>query len=64
MDHPDHDDAARAELRGIAGDLGLLTTGSSDYHGTNKTLKLGQERTSDEVVEQIIDAGAIDPFQN
>lgn len=60
--HPDHDDAARAELLGIAGDLGLLVTGSSDYHGTNKTLRLGQERTDDEVVEQIIERGVVAPF--
>ncbi|WP_228461295.1 PHP domain-containing protein [Gordonia spumicola] len=60
--HPDHDDAARAELAGIAADLGLLQTGSSDYHGRNKTLVIGQERTSDEVVEQIIDRGALAPF--
>ncbi|MFT3660066.1 MAG: PHP domain-containing protein [Gordonia sp. (in: high G+C Gram-positive bacteria)] len=63
VEHPDHDDAARAELSGIAADLGLLQTGSSDYHGTNKTLRIGQERTSDEVVEQIIDLGLIAPFE-
>ncbi len=61
-DHPDHDAAARTELAGIARDLGLLQTGSSDYHGTNKTLRIGQERTSDEVVERIIALGAIAPF--
>lgn len=36
VDHPDHGAAARAHLAGVAGDLGLITTGSSDYHGTNK----------------------------
>lgn len=60
--HPDHDDAARAELADIAVNLGLLQTGSSDYHGTHKTLRIGQERTSDEVVEQIIAAGTVAPF--
>lgn len=60
--HPDHDDAARAELAGIATDLGLLQTGSSDYHGRNKTLQIGQERTADDVVEQIVDRGAVAPF--
>ncbi|MCF8568925.1 PHP domain-containing protein [Gordonia sp. HY002] len=60
--HPDHDDAARAELMGIASDLGLITTGSSDYHGGNKTLRIGQERTDDDVVEKIVDRGAIAPF--
>lgn len=61
-EHPDHDAAARAELAGIATDLGLLQTGSSDYHGANKTLRIGQERTSDEVVEQIIAQGRTAPF--
>lgn len=62
VDHPDHDQAARAELRGIAAELGLLTTGSSDYHGANKTLRIGQERTADEVVEQIIELGVTAPI--
>ena len=60
--HPDHDEAARAELADIAAHLGLLQTGSSDYHGTNKSLRIGQERTADDVVEQIIDAGTVAPF--
>ncbi|RFU21806.1 PHP domain-containing protein [Geodermatophilus marinus] len=37
VDHPDHTPEERAHLRGLAADLGLLVTGSSDYHGTNKT---------------------------
>lgn len=35
--HQDHDDQVRAELRGIAINLGLVATGSSDYHGLGKT---------------------------
>ncbi|NLG47173.1 MAG: PHP domain-containing protein [Gordonia sp.] len=61
--HPDHDDAARAELADIAVNLGLLQTGSSDYHGTHKTLRIGQERTADTVVEQLIDRGGVAPFE-
>jgi predicted metal-dependent phosphoesterase TrpH len=53
VDHPDHDQPTRAALRGIAGDLGLLVTGSSDYHGTNKTIHLGQESTAPEMLEAI-----------
>ena len=56
VDHPDHDPADRAELRAIAADLGLLTTGSSDYHGTNKVLRLGQESTDPDVLHRIIGA--------
>jgi len=36
VDHQDHDAATRAELRAVAVRLGLLATGSSDYHGTGK----------------------------
>lgn len=47
VDHPDHDAATRAELRRIATRLGLLATGSSDYHGTGKTRNpLGVETTA------------------
>lgn len=41
VDHPDHTEADRAHLRSLAGSLGLLTTGSSDYHGTNKRVRVG-----------------------
>ena len=36
VDHQDHSPEVRDELRGIAGNLGLVTTGSSDYHGAGK----------------------------
>ena len=34
--HPLHDVALRKQLSGIAGDMGLIVTGGSDYHGTGK----------------------------
>jgi hypothetical protein len=37
----------------LADDLGLLITGSSDYHGTNKTVRLGQETTTAQMCERI-----------
>jgi len=37
VDHQDHDVATRDELRAIARNLGLVTTGSSDHHGAGKT---------------------------
>lgn len=40
-DHPDHSAQDRAVLSELAGEYGLLTTGSSDYHGANKTIELG-----------------------
>ena len=36
VDHQDHSPAQRAELRSIAGNLGLVVTGSSDFHGAGK----------------------------
>ncbi len=45
IDHPDHSEADRAVLRELAAELGLLTTGSSDYHGANKTIRLGEFTT-------------------
>jgi predicted metal-dependent phosphoesterase TrpH len=41
VDHVDHDEGERAHLRGLAAELGLLTTGSSDFHGDNKEVRLG-----------------------
>ena len=57
VDHIDHDDEARAHLRGLAGELGLLTTGSSDYHGTNKTVRLGEHSTAPEAYERLVALG-------
>jgi hypothetical protein len=53
VDHPDHADGDRAVLREIAATLGLLVTGSSDYHGTNKRVSVGQETTAPEALERI-----------
>ncbi|MFG3283086.1 PHP domain-containing protein [Streptomyces sp. NPDC048111] len=52
-DHTDHDGAARDRLRGIARDLGLLVTGSSDYHGSRKTVRLGAYTTDPEIYGEI-----------
>ncbi|KOG56775.1 phosphoesterase [Streptomyces griseoflavus] len=54
VDHMEHDDAARARLRGLAADLGLLTTGSSDYHGSRKTVALGAYTTDPEIYGEIV----------
>jgi predicted metal-dependent phosphoesterase TrpH len=53
VDHPDHDAAARARLRALATELGLPTTGSSDYHGRNKVVRLGQETTAPEMFDAL-----------
>ncbi|MGW2640286.1 PHP domain-containing protein [Streptomyces sp. NPDC001348] len=53
VDHMDHDADARARLRGLAKELGLLVTGSSDYHGSRKTVALGEYTTDPEVYGEI-----------
>ncbi|MGW0554597.1 PHP domain-containing protein [Streptomyces sp. NPDC002926] len=53
VDHMDHDAPARARLRGLAADLGLLATGSSDYHGSRKTCVLGEYTTDPEIYGEI-----------
>ncbi|HZG03461.1 MAG TPA: PHP domain-containing protein [Streptomyces sp.] len=58
VDHMDHDAATRDRLRGIARDLGLLTTGSSDYHGTRKTCRLGEHTTDPDVWAEIAARGS------
>ncbi|MFP8883653.1 PHP domain-containing protein [Streptomyces mangrovi] len=57
-DHMDHDAAARERLRGMARDLGLLATGSSDYHGSRKTCRLGEYTTDPDVYAEIAARGS------
>ena len=55
VDHQDHDVAARAELRGIAADLDLVVTGSSDHHGLGKVdHDLGVNTTAPEEHERLV----------
>jgi predicted metal-dependent phosphoesterase TrpH len=53
VDHMDHDEVTRVRLRGLADELGLLATGSSDYHGSRKECRLGEYTTDPEVYRQI-----------
>src|SRR5918998_1796602 len=55
VDHQDHDADTRAWLRTLAGELGLLATGSSDYHGTGKLdHELGCNTTDPEVLTALL----------
>ncbi|WP_442785241.1 PHP domain-containing protein [Amycolatopsis sp. H20-H5] len=54
VDHPNHDEETRVKLHGLAGELGLVRTGSSDYHGTNKTISLGEETTDPKSLEELV----------
>jgi predicted metal-dependent phosphoesterase TrpH len=55
-DHTDHSPEERAHVRALADRLGLVVTGSSDFHGTNKTVKLGAHTTDPAVYERIVGA--------
>jgi 3',5'-nucleoside bisphosphate phosphatase len=57
VDHPDHSDDERRHLRGLADDMGLIVTGSSDYHGTNKVTPIGACTTDPDQLEAILAAG-------
>ncbi|CAB4695756.1 unannotated protein [freshwater metagenome] len=46
VDHRDQNPDERAMLRGIAQELDLVITGSSDYHGTGKLNALAEFQTS------------------
>jgi 3',5'-nucleoside bisphosphate phosphatase len=52
-DHEDHTPEQRQQVRALAADLGLVVTGSSDFHGSNKTVRLGAHVTAPEVFEAI-----------
>lgn len=57
VDHQDHDRAARSELRHAAATLGLVQTGSSDFHGEGKLdCPLGVNTTEPEQFEKLLAA--------
>lgn len=57
VEHRDHAPADRARAAAIAQRLGLLQTGSSDYHGTGKPNRLGENTTSPQVLTAILAQG-------
>jgi len=54
VEHMDHSAADRDRLGALAAELGLLTTGSSDYHGRNKTVQLGAHTTAVDQYERLL----------
>lgn len=58
VDHLDHDAPTRDRLRGLAAELGLLATGSSDYHGHRKAVGLGEHTTAPDVYAEIAARGS------
>jgi len=63
VDHQDHDATAREALRAVARNLGLVATGSSDYHGLGKSdHELGCNTTDPEEFARLLalaDASAV-----
>ncbi|MFK3984651.1 PHP domain-containing protein [Micromonospora sp. NPDC050397] len=53
-DHEDHSPDERAQVRRLAAELGLVVTGSSDFHGEHKTVRLGAFTTSVSAYERIV----------
>jgi 3',5'-nucleoside bisphosphate phosphatase len=56
VDHQDHDEQTRDQLRSIARNLDLVATGSSDYHGAGKRdHDLGCNTTPPEQYERLVE---------
>ncbi|MFC4605670.1 PHP domain-containing protein [Rhodococcus kronopolitis] len=54
IDHHDHRPQDRALLADLARDHDLIVTGSSDYHGSNKSVVLGEFLTDPEQYRRIV----------
>ncbi len=62
IDHRENAPESREVLAVAADTLGLIVTGSSDYHGSKKPNLLGENQTTMEQLERILDAGVgVDP---
>lgn len=59
VDHRDHTPAQHARLAALAAELGLLVTGSSDYHGAGKPNRLGEHTTSPAVLAAVVEQGRV-----
>jgi 3',5'-nucleoside bisphosphate phosphatase len=55
--HRDNPPAARERLQRMADRFGLLTTGSSDYHGAGKPNRLGENTTDPETYARLVGLG-------
>ena len=53
VDHRDHSPEQRERLSALAQRLGLIRTGSSDYHGAGKLNRLGENLTSPEAFAEL-----------
>jgi predicted metal-dependent phosphoesterase TrpH len=60
-EHPDHYPAEAAELRRLGTELGLIVTGSSDFHGAGRSQGLGAALTDPDAYERLIAAASRRP---
>jgi hypothetical protein len=59
VDHQDHSPEQRTALRAIGHELGLVMTGSSDFHGAGKAdHDLGCNTTDPEQLERLVELAA------
>lgn len=54
IDHRENTESGKRKLREIAAAHDLIVTGSSDYHGSGKPNRPGENTTSDEMVARLI----------
>lgn len=60
VDHQDHRPESRETLRGIAEDLGIIWTGSSDHHGLGKVNhELGVNTTDPEQFQRLLEVAKV-----
>ena len=60
VEHQDHSPASRVALRGIAQNLGIIYTGSSDHHGAGKIdHELGVNGTEPEQFEALLEVAKV-----
>jgi predicted metal-dependent phosphoesterase TrpH len=55
--HRDNTEAGKARLLVLAKKYGLEVTGASDYHGAGKPNRLGENTTSSEVLDKLLERG-------
>lgn len=55
IDHRDHNEGERDALRELVRRYGLLFTGGSDYHGSGKENRLGENLTDPSQLEKIVE---------
>ncbi|MDR1428500.1 MAG: PHP domain-containing protein [Bifidobacteriaceae bacterium] len=60
--HRDNSPEQQERLKGLASRLGLVVTGSSDYHGTGKPNRLGENLTDVETLDAIVACATATPL--